>query len=86
MPEISRFYGIVIRIFYEDHMPPHFHAEYGGKKAEVQIDPPNFRKGHLTPRAERMVIEWASKHRHELQEAWKKSAMNQNPGKISPLE
>lgn len=38
MPEICRFYGIVIKMFYDDHSPPHFHAEYGGHKAEVSID------------------------------------------------
>lgn len=51
MPEISRFYGIVIKMFYDDHPPPHFHAEYGSYKAEVSIDSLSVTKGRLTPRA-----------------------------------
>lgn len=53
MPEICRFYGIVIRMFYDDHSPPHFHAEYGGRRAEVSIDTLRVMKGRLTPRAAR---------------------------------
>ncbi len=68
MPEICRFYGIVIKMFYDDHSPPHFHAEYGGREAEVSIDTGRVRKGRLTPRAERMVTEWANQHRCELEE------------------
>ncbi len=55
MPEICRFYGIVFKMFYDDHGPPHFHAEYGGRKATVNIDTLQVTKGRLTPRAERMV-------------------------------
>ena len=86
MPEISRFYGIVIRMFYDDHSPPHFHAEYGGRKAEVSIDTLRVTKGWLTPRAERMVTEWAKQHHRELQDSWQRAERRQNPGKIAPLE
>ncbi|MCY4423502.1 MAG: DUF4160 domain-containing protein [Acidimicrobiaceae bacterium] len=48
MPEICRFYGIVIKMFYDDHSPPHFHAEYSGHKAEVSIDTGRVTKGRLT--------------------------------------
>ena len=86
MPEICRFYGIVIKMFYEDHSPPHFHAEYGGRKAEVSIDTGRVTKGRLTPRAERMVTEWANQCRRDLEEAWRRAERRQNPGKIAPLE
>ena len=86
MPEICRFYGIVIKMFYNDHSPPHFHAEYGDRRAEVNIDTLRITKGRLTPRAERMVTEWAEQHRHDLEEAWRCAERHQNPGKIAPLE
>ncbi|MDE0667530.1 MAG: DUF4160 domain-containing protein [bacterium] len=86
MPEICRFYGIVIRMFYNDHSPPHFHAEYGGRRAEVSIDALRVTKGRLTPRAERMVLEWGRQHRDELEEAWGRVERRQAPGTISPLE
>ena len=86
MPEICRFYGIVIKMFYDDHPPPHFHAEYGSHKAEVSIDKLSVTKGRLTPRAERMVAEWAGQRRRELEEAWQCVQRHQNPGRIAPLE
>ena len=86
MPELCRFYGIVIKMFYNDHTPPHFHAEYGGRKAEVSIDACRVTKGRLTPRAERMVTEWGRQHRHELEEAWRRAERDENPGKIAPLD
>jgi hypothetical protein len=57
MPEISRFYGIVIRIFYGDHPPPHFHAVYGGDVAKIEIDSLTVIDGRLPPRALTLTIE-----------------------------
>ncbi len=71
MPEISRFYCIVIRIYWNDHGPPHFHAEYGDSEALVNIEHLQMTEGRISPRAERMVAEWATKHRSELQEVAK---------------
>jgi hypothetical protein len=70
MPEISRFFGIVIRMFYNDHAPPHFHARYGAKEAIIAIDPLSVLRGNLPPRAIALVMEWATLHRHELLEDW----------------
>ena len=84
MPEICRFYGIVIRMFYRDHRPPHFHVEYGDREAIVEIDKLRVTEGRLPPRAERMVAEWAKQHRRELEEAWHRVERHQNPGKIAP--
>ena len=86
MPEICRFYGIVIRMYWDDHRPPHFHAEYGSSEAVVNINSLRLTEGRLPPRAERMVIEWAKQHRRELQDAWQRAERREHPGKIAPLE
>ena len=62
MPEVSRFFGIVIRMYFDDHNPPHFHAIYAGNEARVGIDPIIFLEGKLPNRAASMVIEWAALH------------------------
>ncbi len=85
MPEISRFYGIVIKMYFDDHLPPHFHAEYGEHQALVNIDTIALFSGRLPPRAMGMVTEWALSHRAELEEAWTRAKSLQPPGKIDPL-
>ena len=57
MPELSRFYGIVIRMFYEDHLPPHFHAYYGGHEVLIHIETLAVIAGELPPRAMGLVME-----------------------------
>jgi hypothetical protein len=69
VPEISRFYGIVITINYNDHAPPHFHARYGGSQATVSFDG-QILAGSLPPRAAVMVSDWALLHRGELEDDW----------------
>ncbi len=66
MPEISRFYGIVIRMYAHDHVPPHFHAEYGGQVAQIDIRSAEILEGRLPPRALRLVQDWVGLHRQEL--------------------
>ena len=66
MPEISRFYGIVIRMFYNDHLPPHFHAEYGENEALIDINNLAVIAGKLPPRALGLVMEWSSLHQSEI--------------------
>ena len=85
MPEISRFYGIVIRIYFADHLPPHFHAEYGDEEALWTIDPLAIFAGGLPPRAVALINEWAALHQGELREAWNRAKNLQLPGKIQPL-
>jgi hypothetical protein len=85
MPEISRFYGIVIKMFYLDHQPPHFHAEHGGDQMVVAIETLGVIAGKLRPRATGLVIEWASQHQDELRQVWEQ-ARNQAPlSQIAPL-
>jgi hypothetical protein len=86
MPEISRFYGIVIYMFLNDHNPPHFHAHYGEFEILVDINNLSVLKGTFPSRALRMVIEWASLHQKELTEAWENLRNCQPPSKINPLD
>jgi hypothetical protein len=86
MPEISRFYGIIIAMFYEDHNPPHFQARYSGDQAVIKIDDFTVLEGFLPPRALGLVVEWAARHRVELIENWESLVNNQPPRKIAPLD
>jgi hypothetical protein len=85
MPEISRFYGIVIRMYFNDHNPPHFHAIYGGEQAQIDIHSLAVIDGHLPPRALGLVIEWASQHQDELVEDWNRARSQQPLQRIDPL-
>ena len=67
MPEISRFLGIVIKMFINDHNPPHFHAFYGEHEALVEINSLLIFAGKLPPRVVGLVLEWATIHQQELQ-------------------
>ena len=85
MPEICRFYGIIIAMFYDDHNPPHFHARYGKDNVAVEINSLRVLEGHIPPRALGLVMEWASQHQKELMEDWNLASKNQPPKKIAPL-
>jgi hypothetical protein len=71
MPEISRFFGIVIAMFYDDHAPPHFHVRYGEQKAIVAIETLAIMEGTLSPRVLGLVTEWAAMHKEGLMRDWK---------------
>jgi hypothetical protein len=86
MPEVSRFYGIEIKIYYGDHPPPHFHAVYAGNVVKVAIDSLHVIDGSIPKRALGLVLDWASLHQSELREAFDRAAALQPPGKIAPLE
>ena len=86
MPEISRFYGIVIAMYFDDHNPPHFHARYGGSKAAVRIGDLTISEGSLLPRVLGLVVEWAAKHREELMHNWELVQSDRQPNKIQPLD
>jgi Domain of unknown function (DUF4160) len=85
MPTISLFYGILIRMYYNDHAPPHFHARYGEFEAAIDIGTRSVREGYLPGRALALVQEWAMIHRAELLENWRLCRENTPPGKIEPL-
>ena len=86
MPEISRFYGIIVSMFYSEHNPPHFHARYGEYKMTVDIGSLRILEGNFPPRALGLVVEWASLHKEELLSDWELAAKNCLPEKIKPLK
>jgi hypothetical protein len=86
MPTISEFFGILIRMYYDDHSPPHFHAYYGGHEAIVSIETMTVLEGALPRRAKALVIEWAVEHRQALLDDWQLAEQHQPLNKIEPLE
>ena len=86
MPEICRFFGIVIAMYYNDHAPPHFHVRYGEQKATVSIESLGILDGRLSPRVMGMVVEWAAGHQQELRDDWDLARRQQALHKIEPLE
>lgn len=85
MPEISRFFGIVIKMFYRDHAPPHFHAVYGEHAIVVDIESGAV-EGQFPGRALSFVLEWYRLHRAELEEDWRLAAERKPLKAIQPLE
>ena len=85
MPEICRFFGISIKMYFADHPPPHFHAEYGEHRAVIEIRTLVVIGGHLPPRALGLVVEWASQHQTELLELWERAQNYQPLHKLPPL-
>ena len=86
MPEISRFFGIVVRMYLNDHGPPHFHARYGSFRGRIRITPVEALDGDLPPRPLAMVLEWARLHEAELMECWLRVRAQKHPRRIAPLE
>jgi hypothetical protein len=86
MPEISRFFGIVIRMFHNDHVPPHFHAEYGEHEALIEIETLDVYAGSLPARALVLVRDWATAHQEELRFDWTLARTGRPPESIAPLE
>lgn len=85
MPEISRFFGIIIAMFYNDHSPPHFHARYGGERAIIAIESLTVLEGRLSPRVLGLVMEWAAIHQGELLEDWNLARAQAPLRPIEPL-
>jgi len=86
MPEISRFFGIVIHIYFNDHGPAHFHAAYGEFEALINIDTLAVYRGDLPRRALALVLEWAALHRDELRQDWELARKGQSLQPIAALE
>jgi hypothetical protein len=86
MPEISRFFGIIVQMYYNDHNPPHFHVRYADQKALIGIETLSILKGQLSPRALGLVAEWAALHRAELMEDWRLARAEAQLKQIAPLE
>jgi len=86
MPEISRFYGIIIMLYINEHNPPHFHVKYTEHIAEIDINTLKIIAGSLPKRAYSLVLEWASEHREELLLNWDLAREHKILNKIKPLE
>ncbi|MCX6549629.1 MAG: DUF4160 domain-containing protein [Acidobacteria bacterium] len=86
MPELCRFFGIVISMHYNDLAPPHFHARYGAERAALLVRDLRVLDGRLPPRVLGLVIEWAARHRDELLADWARAARQLPLVPIAPLE
>lgn len=86
MPEISRFFGIVIQMYFNEHNPPHFHVKYNNHRAQIEIETLGIIDGSLPPKVFALVVEWASIHQKELRENWFSLVENGKFSKINPLE
>ncbi|MCH2155924.1 MAG: DUF4160 domain-containing protein [Opitutales bacterium] len=85
MPEISRFLGIIIRMYYRDHAPPHFHAEYGDFEITVELQT-GIVKGSFPRRALKAVLEWYEINRDALIKNWELANERKALNPIAPLE
>ena len=85
MPEISRFYGIIITMFFDDHNPPHFHIRYNEYRATMNISDGTI-SGSMPRRVLNMVYEWLDLHKAELMQNWTLMSNDNQPNEIKPLE
>jgi hypothetical protein len=85
MPEVSRFFGIVIFMNYNDLMPPHFHAKYQDQEVTIEIES-GLVTGKMSRRALRMVFEWMESHQAELMSNWERARTRESLEPIAPLK
>ena len=86
MPELSRFFGIVIQMYVDDHAPAHFHARQAGREVAIDIETlAIIGRGRLSPRAHALVVEWAALHAEELRTDWGLAQSGLPLRRIAPL-
>ena len=85
MPELSRFRGILIAMYFNDHAPPHFHARYSGQEVKIAIDGLDVLDGELPGPQMSFVREWAELHQDELRGCWEAARRHEMPERIDPL-
>jgi hypothetical protein len=81
MPEITRFLGIIITMYFDEHNPPHFHVRYNEYRASVEIKTLNVMNGHIPAKVRGLIEEWAEPNRSELLKMWETRDFH----KIKPL-
>jgi hypothetical protein len=86
VPEISRFLGMVITMYYSDHEPAHFHVRYGEQRAKIDIESGELLDGQLPRRALELVREWRMINDEELRQNWRRALAREPLNKIEPLE
>jgi hypothetical protein len=86
MPSVCQFFGIMIYMYYNDHSPPHFHAEYAGSEVLIDIQTLRAISGNILRRAHAMAIEWADRNRTELMANWERVRNGDRLMQIEPLE
>lgn len=86
MPEISRFFGIIIQMYFNEHNPPHFHVRYNKYRAQIDIETLGMIEGYLPPKVFALVAEWASIYKRELRKNWSDLIKDGTFAKINPLE
>jgi hypothetical protein len=86
VPTLSTFFGISVRMYFDDHPPPHFHVHYGDNAAVMEIESLELSEGHLPRRALALVLEWAVAHRPELRANWDRARAHEPLVPIVPLE
>ena len=85
MPLIALFYGIRVTMYYDDHNPPHFHAEYNGYSALIEISKARVIKGNLLSRQLKLILAWCVLHQDELMQNWELTKDDKELNKINPL-
>ncbi|MCK4908054.1 MAG: DUF4160 domain-containing protein [Spirochaetes bacterium] len=85
MPEISRFLGIIISMYYKEHAPPHFYTKYSEYRASFSINDLKIIEGEMPKRIISFILEWAFEHRDELLEDWELAQKHEELKKIDPL-
>jgi hypothetical protein len=85
VPEISRFFGIVVSMYFDDHSPPHLHASYGADRVRIAIETMEVLSGALPPRALALLVEWMAMHRTELDQDWARARSGRPLVRIEPL-
>jgi hypothetical protein len=85
MPEICRFLGIIIYMYFNEHNPPHFHAVYNEHKASIEIETLGIIEGKLPSRVFSLVVEWAQDHKQELLDNWNNLQTTGKYEKLKPL-
>jgi uncharacterized protein DUF4160 len=85
VPTISRFFGISIAMYFDDHGPPHFHARHAGRSAKVRIDTLEVIDSNLGRRQLRLVLAWAELHQSELSDNWRSARAGERLQQIEPL-
>lgn len=86
MPIIATFLGIIVRVYHDDHNPPHVHVQYGEYEAIVEISSGRLLCGRLPVRVKRLLTEWLRVRREDIMKAWQLARQNRVPPRVRPLE